>query len=176
MSRLSVRVLRYNPETDEVPYWKDYTVEVDPTDRVLAVAPFFHAVGLIVLAGRALARGATLVTLPRFDVLATLARYPDGVSMGELSRALLVSNGNVTALVRQLETDELISSRPASDDRRSFIVALTPQGRRHFAELAAAHRSWIEGMFAGMPQDDQMALYELLATLKRSIAADEEGA
>lgn len=115
-------------------------------------------------------------TLPRFDVLATLARYPDGVSMGELSRALLVSNGNVTALVRQLETDELISSRPASDDRRSFIVALTPQGRRHFAELAAAHRSWIEGMFAGMPQDDQMALYELLATLKRSIAADEEGA
>jgi len=115
-------------------------------------------------------------TLPRFDVLATLARYPDGVSMGELSRALLVSNGNVTALVRQLEADGLISSRPASDDRRSFIVALTTQGSRHFAELAAAHRGWIEGMFKGMPQGDQMALYELLATLKRSIAADEEGA
>jgi acyl-CoA synthetase (AMP-forming)/AMP-acid ligase II len=41
---------------------------VDPTDRLLAVAPFFHAVGFSVIANRALCRGATLVTLPRFDV------------------------------------------------------------------------------------------------------------
>jgi succinate dehydrogenase / fumarate reductase iron-sulfur subunit len=34
-SRLTVRVLRYNPETDEVPYYKEYAVEADPTDRVL---------------------------------------------------------------------------------------------------------------------------------------------
>ena len=34
-SRLTVRVLRYNPETDEVPYYKEYAVDVDPTDRVL---------------------------------------------------------------------------------------------------------------------------------------------
>ena len=39
-----------------------------PAARVLAVAPFFHAVGLVVLAGRALLGGATLVTLPRFEV------------------------------------------------------------------------------------------------------------
>jgi acyl-CoA synthetase (AMP-forming)/AMP-acid ligase II len=44
---------------------------------VLAVAPFFHAVGLIVLAGRALACGATLVTLPRFDVTGFLAAIQD---------------------------------------------------------------------------------------------------
>jgi DNA-binding MarR family transcriptional regulator len=115
-------------------------------------------------------------TLPRFDVMATLARYPDGVSMGELSRALLVSNGNITILVRQLEADGFVSSRPAADDGRSSIVALTEQGSRHCDELAASHRGWIEGLFAGMPQDEQAALYTLLATLKRSIAADEEGA
>jgi DNA-binding MarR family transcriptional regulator len=115
-------------------------------------------------------------TLPRFDVLATLARFPEGVSMSELSRALLVSNGNVTALVRQLEADGHVSSRLASQDRRSSIVGLTERGSRHFAELAAAHRGWIEGMFAGVPQDQQTALYGLLATLKRSIAADEEQA
>jgi acyl-CoA synthetase (AMP-forming)/AMP-acid ligase II len=50
---------------------------VTPADRVLAVAPFFHAVGLVVLAGRALARGATLVTLPRFDVTGFLAALQD---------------------------------------------------------------------------------------------------
>ena len=44
-------------------------------------------------------------TLPRFDVLAALDRAPDGLTMGALSRALLVSNGNVTALVRTLVGD-----------------------------------------------------------------------
>ena len=36
-STLTVRILRYNPETDEVPFYKEHTVEVDPTDRVLDV-------------------------------------------------------------------------------------------------------------------------------------------
>jgi len=35
MSRLTLRILRYNPETDEVPYYREYAVEVEPTDRVL---------------------------------------------------------------------------------------------------------------------------------------------
>lgn len=113
-------------------------------------------------------------TLPRFDVMATLERHPDGVTMSDLSRALLVSNGNVTALVRQLQSDGFVTGRPDPDDRRSMIVALTDPGRRHFAELAAAHRAWIKRMFAGMSRDDQMALFRLLATLKLSIAADED--
>ncbi|AMK23226.1 MarR family winged helix-turn-helix transcriptional regulator [Sphingobium sp. TKS] len=109
-------------------------------------------------------------TLPRFDVLATLERHAGGVTMGELSRALLVSNGNVTALVRQLEGQGLVSTRSPDDDRRSSIVALTEQGRAHFAELAAAHHGWIKAMFAGVSGADLRTLYGLLATLKASIA------
>lgn len=111
-------------------------------------------------------------TLPRFDVLATLERHPDGITMSELSRALLVSNGNVTALVRQLEGDGYVSVRVAPDDRRRSIVALTEPGEYHFAELASAHHQWITNMFAGMSPADLKALYGLLATLKTSIAAD----
>jgi len=113
-------------------------------------------------------------TLPRFDVMATLERHPDGVTMSELSRAILVSNGNVTALVRQLESDGFAASRPAPGDRRSSIVMLTEQGRTHFARLAEAHHKWINRMFAGMSRDEKTALYGLLATLKTSIAADKE--
>ncbi|WP_157219950.1 MarR family winged helix-turn-helix transcriptional regulator [Flavisphingomonas formosensis] len=115
-------------------------------------------------------------TLPRFDVLATLERHPDGVTMGELSRALLVSNGNVTALVRQLEGAGLVSTRSPEGDRRSSIVALTAEGRSHFAELAAAHHAWIKGMFAGVPNADLRALFDLLATVKASIAAEDSEA
>lgn len=115
-------------------------------------------------------------TLPRFDVMATLARHPEGISMGDLSRALLVSNGNVTALIRQLEADGFATSQAAPEDRRSLMVALTERGKRHFADLADAHRQWISRMFAGMSEDDQGALHALLATLKRSIAADDSPA
>jgi acyl-CoA synthetase (AMP-forming)/AMP-acid ligase II len=41
-------------------------------DRAMAVAPFFHAVGLTVVAGVTLRSGGTLVTLPRFDLEAYL--------------------------------------------------------------------------------------------------------
>ncbi|WP_326522980.1 MarR family winged helix-turn-helix transcriptional regulator [Sphingomonas sp.] len=111
-------------------------------------------------------------TLPRFDVMAVLERQPTGVRMGELSRALLVSNGNVTAVVRQLEHAGLVSTRLAADDKRSSIVALTEEGRSHFADLASAHHEWIKAMFSGMPRADQLALYRLLATLKASIGAE----
>ncbi|PZU06387.1 MAG: MarR family transcriptional regulator [Sphingomonas sp.] len=115
-------------------------------------------------------------TLPRFDVMATLERHPEGVSMSALSKALLVSNGNVTALVRQLEADGLIVTSAAPEDRRSSIVALTQQGRAHFADLAAAHHGWIKGMLNGMSRSEQKALFDLLAILKSSIGEDEGNA
>lgn len=113
-------------------------------------------------------------TLPRFDVLATLERHRGGITMSALSQSLLVSNGNVTAVVRQLEADGLLVSRPAPDDRRRSIVALTERGRSHFRELAAAHHGWIATMFAAMPDDKLAALYDLLAALKTSLGAEQQ--
>jgi DNA-binding MarR family transcriptional regulator len=111
-------------------------------------------------------------TLPRFDVMAALERHPDGLSMGELSQALLVSNGNVTAIVRQLQRDGLAVSSPAPGDRRSSIVALSALGRRNFAILADAHHDWIKDMLAGMSLEQKTKLHGLLELLKSSIAAE----
>lgn len=112
-------------------------------------------------------------TLPRFDVLATLERFPDGISMGDLSGFLLVSNGNVTVLVRQLEADGFVRSEVAENDKRRSIVMMTPQGREHFKMLVAAHNDWIGGMFEGMPESDLKQLFALLAKLKSSIGAEK---
>ena len=72
-------------------------------------------------------------TLPRFDVLAALDRAPDGLSMSELSRRLMVTNGNTTVLVGALEKDGLVRRAVSIADRRSFTVALTETGREAFA-------------------------------------------
>ena len=115
-------------------------------------------------------------TLPRFDVLAALDRHREGMTMGELSRALLVSNGNVTALVRQLQSQDHVTIETAPGDRRSQIVTLTRAGIAHFAELAAAHHHWIGAMLAGIDGDQQKALFALLGVMKTSVAREEEGA
>ena len=109
------------------------------------------------------------MTLPRFDVLAALERNPDGITMGALSRALLVSNGNVTSIVRQLEAQGLVASRPDPKDRRSAIVSLTPEGKRQFAEMAAAHEAWVRDSMRDFPPARQQQLFELLDELKKSI-------
>ena len=72
-------------------------------------------------------------TLPRFDVLAALDRHPEGLRMGELSRYLLVSNGNVTGIVQRLEEEGLIEREQAPNDRRAIRVRLSPKGRALFA-------------------------------------------
>ncbi len=111
-------------------------------------------------------------TLPRFDVLAALDRSENGLSMGQLSAKLLVSNGNVTSVVQALARDALVAIQPSPTDRRSSIVALTDAGRAHFAGLAAAHHAWIDAMFAGLTPDDRQALFGLLGRVKHSIARE----
>jgi DNA-binding MarR family transcriptional regulator len=109
-------------------------------------------------------------TLPRFDILAALERRPQGMTMGELSRALLVSNGNVTGLVRGLAAEGFVEVAPLPSDRRATRVRLTPTGARRFAEMAAAHHSWVEALLAGLGEDERNDLHARLGRLKLSLA------
>ena len=109
-------------------------------------------------------------TLARFDLLAALDRQGEGMTMGALSRALLVSNGNVTQLVQKLARDGLVRIAPSPADRRASIVRLTAKGRADFAGLAAAHHDWIDGLLAGMDAGARETLYQGLGDLKRAIA------
>lgn len=110
-------------------------------------------------------------TLPRFDVLAALDRRAAGMTMGELSRALLVSGGNLTALVRQLERQGHLQMERDPQDRRSWLVRITRSGRAHFKEVAAEHHHWLADMLGGLSAEHSQQLYDLLAELKDSLAA-----
>lgn len=110
------------------------------------------------------------MTLPRFDVLAALDRHQDGMKMGALSQALLVSNGNVTQLVQTLIREGLVEMRTLPSDRRSSIVRLTPDGQQLFAKLARAHQDWIDQLLRGLDYTQRERLYVALGVLKMSIA------
>ena len=105
-------------------------------------------------------------TLPRFDLMAALERAPEGLSMGDLSRRLMVTGGNVTAVVDSLERDGLVVRRQPASDRRTSYVALTGRGRAAFAAMAREHEQWIDRLLADMPDDAVDRLADLLADLK----------
>ena len=105
-------------------------------------------------------------TLPRFDMLATLDHASGGLAMGELSRRLLVSNGNVTMVADRLEAEGMIRRRASPGDRRTTIVSLTRKGRAAFAELAGHHEEWINDMLAGLGDEDVETMLTLLGHTK----------
>ena len=89
------------------------------------------------------------VTLPQFDVMAALARNENGMNMTELSRLLMVSNGNVTGIIDRLAADRLVLRQAPASDRRSYIVRLTPKGAAQFAVVAKAHEGWVDELLSG---------------------------
>ena len=124
---------------------------------------------------RARLRSQFGATLPRFDMMAALEREPDGLNMGELSRRLMVSNGNVTGVADRLAREGLVKRWSPPDDRRSSRLALTARGRKEFTAMAKAHQGWIEEMLAGFNAAERGALMALLAKLKLSIGSESEG-
>jgi DNA-binding MarR family transcriptional regulator len=110
-------------------------------------------------------------TLPRFDVMAALYRKPDGMLMSEISRFLMVSNGNVTGIVDRLVSDGFVARSQRNGDRRTSFISLTRKGRAAFADMAAAHECWVDELLAGISVRDA----EQLSTKLRSFRSDWEG-
>jgi DNA-binding MarR family transcriptional regulator len=110
-------------------------------------------------------------TLPRFDLLAQLEREPAGLTMGELSQRLMVTGGNVTGIVDQLEAESLVLRAEHPGDRRAFKVRLTAAGKRMFRRMAATHEGWIVELFEGWSAEQKAQVHTLLATLKQHVAA-----
>ena len=106
-------------------------------------------------------------TLPRFDLMSQLWRYPEGLKMNELSRHLMVTGGNITGIVDPLENQGLVERRAEPADRRAYRVRLTRAGRKAFAEMARAHEEWVVEMLAGLSRKEHAEIYRLLGKMKR---------
>jgi DNA-binding MarR family transcriptional regulator len=115
-------------------------------------------------------RTAYDTTLPRFDLMAQLERYPDGLKMGELSKRMMVTGGNVTGITDQLVDEGLVVREDNPRDRRAYIVKLTPRGREVFDAMAREHEKWVIGFFEGLGEKEKTLLYGLLAQLKQHVA------
>jgi DNA-binding MarR family transcriptional regulator len=110
-------------------------------------------------------------TLARFDALAQLDRFPDGLTMSELSRHLMVSHGNVTGLIDRLADERLVERRTDQRDRRIQRVTLTSEGKTLFDTMVPLHRQWLAALLQDVPSQTRADLAELLGQMKRSVRA-----
>jgi len=114
------------------------------------------------------------ITLPRFDLMAQLERHPEGLRMGELSRRMMVTGGNVTGITDQLEREGLVARVPDPQDKRVFAVKLTEAGQAAFATMARVHEGWVEELLGHVAPEDKDRLIGLLSGMKAGL--DERGA
>jgi DNA-binding MarR family transcriptional regulator len=113
------------------------------------------------------------ITLPKFDLLSQLDRAGEGLTMGELSRRLMVTNGNVTGLIDRLVTEGLVTRQPAPHDRRAQLVRLTAAGKQAFDAMIPKHQDFIAERFDGLARTELAELHRLLGKLKTSFEAHE---
>ena len=113
-------------------------------------------------------RASFSITLPQFDVLSELERASKPMTMSELSRELMVSNGNVTGVIDRLEKSGLVTRTRAEHDRRVQFIALTTVGRKRFDEMARRHEEWLNGLLAELSVEDMTTLQRLLLKARTS--------
>ncbi|MBT5220815.1 MAG: MarR family transcriptional regulator [Woeseia sp.] len=119
---------------------------------------------------RSLFRVNFSVTLPQFDVLSELERAGQPLTMSDLSRELMVSNGNVTGVIDRLEKNGYVSRTRADHDRRIQYIDLTPKGAREFSRMAELHEEWLNDLLAELSVPDMKKLQKLLLKTRLSAA------
>src|SRR5207244_6166588 len=79
------------------------------------------------------------VTLPRFDLMAQLDKVPEGMTLSDVSKRMMVSNGNVTGLVERLVESGHLDRRTSDADRRVQVIRLTKAGRGELPQNGGRH-------------------------------------
>lgn len=105
-------------------------------------------------------------TLPRYDMLSHLEKHPEGILMGDLSRHLLVTNGNITGIADQLIKEGMVQRIKPLEDRRRSLLKLTAKGKKTVTTIHTAHHDWICSVFGKLSDTDIQHFLKNLNLLK----------
>jgi DNA-binding MarR family transcriptional regulator len=106
---------------------------------------------------------------PHAGILRRLA-HSSGVSQRELADNLGMHASRLVAIVDELESLGLVVREGNTDDRRTYSLQITPQGRETLKEIAKVSQQHNESLCAALSPDER----EVLAGLLQRIA-DQQG-
>jgi DNA-binding MarR family transcriptional regulator len=105
------------------------------------------------------------LALSQFEALVRVGRMP-GPTQQELAEALLLTKGNIGALVDRLGNLGLLERRPDTSDRRANRLYLKPEGLRLTGKLLEDHIVLIRQMLGPLSEPQQRVLRSLLQLLE----------
>jgi len=108
------------------------------------------------------------ITLPQFDVLAKLDHVNEAMTLTELSKQLMVSNGNVTGVVDRLVREGFVDRNPSTEDRRVQLIQLTDKGKQTFNMMADDHETWIASLFEYLSIEE---IHQMSALLNKTASS-----
>jgi DNA-binding MarR family transcriptional regulator len=103
--------------------------------------------------------------LSQFEAIAKIGIKP-GMIQQELVSHLLVSKGNVGAMIDRLESMGLVERRPAEVDRRSNQLFLTAEGQTLLGKLAAVRLVLARRTFGPLTAEQRRLLQGLLMIIE----------
>lgn len=115
------------------------------------------------------------MSLSRFDLMAQLDGRPGELRMGELSRRLMVTTGNITGLTDELVADGFVERVVDPNSRRVYLVRLTASGRKAFRAAAKANEAWMREFFSVLSNKEKELLYEMLGRQKSFMQTRVQG-
>lgn len=95
----------------------------------------------------------------------------DGAEVRDLRARLSLDSGYLSRLLRSLEAQGLVRSRPAPHDARVRRVALTARGRREFDALDRRSREVAGALLAALPSTQRRRLVAAMAEVERLMRA-----
>ena len=109
------------------------------------------------------------LTQPQFGVIEALGHLGP-MKIGVLCNKMLVSGGNMTLVLDNLEKIELIERVHSREDRRAILIQLTEKGHSLFTKVFSNHAEFIYSLMAVLTEKEQKELGKLLKKLGKGIA------
>jgi len=103
------------------------------------------------------------LTLPQYDVICTLGNT-SGMMMGQLAEKTLVTKGTLTGILDRLEKKGLVQRHVPPENRRCFMIVLTPEGERMFEDIFPIHIARLKERFDLLSPDE---MQDIQTALKR---------
>lgn len=107
----------------------------------------------------------TGLTAPQFDVICTLGNTP-GMFMNQLAEKTLVTKGTLTGIIDRLEQKNLVRREVPPENRRCFLIVLTPEGQALFEQIFPVHIAYLKQRFDRLTPDELTEIQSALQRLK----------